>query len=529
MQRPFSALYIKIIFAPLQHYWKCMTNAIKRLAGQTAIYGVSSIVGRLLNYLLVPLYTNYFLTHEFGVITEIYSYVAILIVILTHGMETAFFRFSEQNLNQKNSVFGTSLFSVLTLSGVFVIFTTVFSSDIAALMRYPDHPEYVLWFGIIIGLDAVMSIPFARLRAENRPILFATVKLVGIGVNIALVVFFIVGCPWLVKNAPSYIVSWVQSFYNPEIGVGYVFISNLASSVIIGFMLLPVILRSGFKVSISIWKTMIVYAIPLLIAGLAGVLNEALDKILLKYMLPADIAMSQLGIYGACYRVSVLMVLFTQAFRFAAEPFFFAEYKNENAKALYARVMKVFVVTCLFIFLGIMLYMDIIQYFIGSDFREGLQVVPILLMAHIFLGIYFNLSIWYKLTGQTRFGAYIAVIGAFITIVLNIMLIPVLGYMGSAWAHLFCNFSMTLISWYWGKKYYHVKYDIPRIFLFMVAALVLFWLHGLIPEIHRIVGWIISAFILAVFAFSVWVIDAEARETLKPLLFRISNRFKPLR
>ncbi len=501
-----------------------MTNAIKRLAGQTAIYGVSSIMGRLLNYLLVPIYTNYFLTHEFGVITEIYSYVAILIVILTHGMETAFFRFSGQNMKQKNTIFGTSLMSVFFLAFVFVFFTSTFSQQIAEVMRYPAHPEYVLWFGIIIGLDALMSIPFALLRAENKPVKFAFIKLTGIGVNILLVVFFVVGCPWLLQNGSPVVAKWISSFYDPEIGVGYVFIANLVASSITSLMLLPVIFRVRFGFSLSIWKQMILYALPLLVAGLAGIINEALDKILLKYLLPEDIAMSELGIYGACYRVSVLMILFIQAFRFAAEPFFFAEYKNENAKLLYSRVMKVFVITCLFIFLGIMLYMDIIQYFIGKDFREGLDVVPVLLMAHIFLGIYFNLSIWYKLTGQTRFGAYIAVIGAAITILINVLLIPLLGYHASAWAHLICNISMTVISWYWGRKRYHVSYDIPRISLFMGAALVLYWLHGIIPIIHQVVNWVISAALLGVFAFAVLAIDAEARETIKPLWLKLIGK-----
>ncbi|MFW5687390.1 MAG: lipopolysaccharide biosynthesis protein [Bacteroidota bacterium] len=498
-----------------------MTNAIRRLAGQTAIYGISSIVGRLLNYLLVPVYTNYFLTHEFGVIAVMYSYVAILIVILTHGMETAFFRFSEQQPDNKARIFGTALLSVFAISFVFVLTTTMFSQPIADLLRYPDHPEYVLWFGIIIGLDALMSIPFARLRAENKPIRFAIVKLAGIGVNILLVLFFVVFSPWIIENHDGVLAGLINRVYNPDVGVGYVFISNLVASSITALLLLPVIFRGKFAFSAAVWKPMILYAFPLLIAGLAGILNEALDKILLVYLLPEETAMSMVGIYGACYRVSVLMVLFIQAFRFAAEPFFFAEYKNENAKELYARVMKVFVVTCLFIFLGIMLYMDVIQYFIGKDFREGLDVVPILLMAHIFLGIYFNLSIWYKLTGQTRFGAYIAVIGAGITILFNILLIPLIGYYASAWAHLVCYFCMTLISWYWGQKHFPVSYDIPRIILFIAAALVLYWIHGLIPDLHRVINWLISALMLAAFAVAVLAIDAEARETLRPLLKKI--------
>ncbi len=495
-----------------------MANSIKRLAGQTAIYGLSSIVGRLLNYLLVPVYTNYFLTHEFGVIAEMYSYVAILIVILTHGMETAFFRFAQQEQNRKETIFSTALLSVLILSTVFVIITILFRQNISHMLRYPENPEYIWWFALIIGLDAFSAIPFARLRAENRPLLFAALKLTGIGINIILVLFFVIASPFLMEANYPLLTPFVRSFYNPEVGVGYVFIANLAASSLTAILLVPFTIRYKIHFSSELWKKMIRYALPLLIAGLAGIVNEALDKILLKYLLPQDIAMSHLGIYGASYRVSVLMILFIQAFRFAAEPFFFAEYKNSQSKEIYARVMNVFVITCLFIFMGIMMYMDIIQYFIGKDFRGGLDVVPVLLMAHIFLGIYFNLSIWYKLTGQTHYGAIIAIAGASITVLINVWLIPVIGYYASAWAHLACYFSMVVISWYWGKKHFPVPYNIKKIFLLIISALALYFIHSQIPIFYRPVNWIISAFFLAFFALSVWFIDTETRQTLRPFL-----------
>lgn len=501
-----------------------MANPIKRLAGQTAIYGVSSIVGRLLNYFLVPVYTNYFLREEFGVITELYSYVAILIVILTHGMETAFFRFSEQNPEKRDRVFSTAFMSVFSLSFIFISTIILFKGDIATLLRYPENPEYILWIAIIISLDAIFSIPFARLRAENRPILFAAIKLAGIGLNIVLVLFFIVASPWLIKESLPVLSPLVQWFYNPNLGVGYVFIANLASSTLAALLLLPVVFRHKIHFSIIHWQSMILYSLPLLISGLSGIVNEVIDKILIKYLLPEEIAMAQLGVYGACYRVSVLMVLFIQAFRFAAEPFFFAEYKKENARELYAKVMNVFVITCLFIFLGIMMYMDIIQYFIGADFREGLNIVPILLIAHMFLGIYFNLSVWYKVTGKTRWGAIIAVIGAIITILTNIWLIPILGYTGSAWAHLICYFSMVLISWKLGRKRFPVPYNIGKIALFMLSALTLYFIHNQIPVIYRPLNWIISAIFLSSFALAVWLIDSETREMLQPLVQKFIKR-----
>jgi O-antigen/teichoic acid export membrane protein len=261
-----------------------------------------------------------------------------------------------------------------------------------------------------------------------------------------------------------------------------------------------------------------------MLAGLAGVVNEAIDRILLKYMLPADIAMSHLGIYGACYRVSVLMVLFIQAFRFAAEPFFFSEYEKSKSTVIFARVMKVFVITCLFIFLGIMLYMDIVQYFIGKDYREGLDIVPVLLIAHIFLGIYFNLSIWYKLTGQTQFGAYITIIGAVITIGLNIILIPYFGYHGSAWVHLVSYAAMTAVSWYWGQKHFPVPYDISRIMLFTALALILYFLHTLIPFAFPWISWLVSAIFLLMFAAGVVLIDKEIKTVVVDFAKKLKSR-----
>jgi O-antigen/teichoic acid export membrane protein len=495
-----------------------MSNPIKRLAGQTAIYGVSSIVGRFLNYLLVPVYTNYFLTHEFGVVVEMYSYVVFLIVILTYGMETAFFRFSQTQKDNKDVVFSTSLFSILTTSLLFIIFTSVYSQELANLIRYPESPHYILWFGIIIGLDALVAIPFARLRAENRPFYFAAIKITGIVVNILLVLFFIVFCPWAVKNDFGTITTAVNSFYDPEMGVGYVFISNLVATSVTALLLLPVMMRTRLSFSFPLWRTMLLYALPLMLAGLAGVVNEAIDRLLLKYMLPEEIAMSHLGIYGACYRVSVLMALFIQAFRFAAEPFFFAEYGKSDSKEIYARVMKIFVFTCLFIFLGIMLFMDIVQYFIGSDFRVGLDIVPVLLMAHIFLGVYFNLSIWYKLTGQTQYGAYITMIGAVITVVLNLFLIPRFGYHGAAWVHLVSYATMTLVSFYWGQKHFPVPYDVGRLVFFTLLAMFIYFLHSLIPDFYLPVNWIISALMIASFVVVIVKTDRDVRETLQDLV-----------
>jgi len=491
-------------------------HPIKRLAGQTVIYGMSSIIGRLLNYLLVPLYTHLiFATQEYGVVTLMYSYVAFLLVILTYGMETAFFRFHENHPENRQTVFSTTLFSVLSTSTLFILATTFFRQPIAGLLGFEDHPEYIAWLGIIVGLDALAAIPFARLRAENKPLKFAAIKFVNIGVNIGLNLFFLLLCPWIMEKGPESLRPIIGSIYDPAVGVGYVFISNLIATSVTLLLLLPVMLRSNFGFSGGLLRKMLVYALPLMLAGLAGVVNESLDKILLKYLLPADVAMSQVGIYGACYKISIMMTIFIQAFRFAAEPFFFSQAASKNARELYAQVMKYFVIACLFIFLGIMLFIDIVQHFIGEAYREGLGVVPVLLLANMFLGIYFNLSIWYKLTGQTRFGAWIALIGALITIALNIWWIPLIGYYGSAWATLVCYLFMTFLSFAWGQKYYPIPYELKRIALFIVSALAVYFISLITQGFPAGFKYFSALLLLVGFAFSVLLIDRSLMNQLK--------------
>jgi len=446
-------------------------NPLKRLAGQTAIYGLSNIVGRVINFLLVPLYTRVFYPGEYGVVTEMYVYVAFLLIVLTYGMETALFRFSEEQPERKDHIFSTTLLSVLITSSVFIFLVVVFRRPIADIMRYPDNVEYILLLGSIVGLDALAAIPYARLRAENRPWRFAITRLTGIAVNIVLVLFFLLLCPWLSEHGPRWLMPAIDMIYDPGIGVGYVFIANLVATLVTLLMLTPVMLAATWVFDPLIWRRMLIYALPLLVAGMAGWVNEALDKLLLKYILPEDIAMSQVGIYGAVYKLSIMMTIFIQAFRFAAEPFFFAQASQENARVLFARVMNYFVLACLCIFLGIMLFMDVVKHFIGPHFHEGLAVVPILLLANMFLGIYWNLSIWYKLTSKTTYGAWFAVVGAAITIILNIWWIPRFGYHGSAWATLVCYFSLAALSYLFGQRHYKIPYDIGRIFLLIMAAL----------------------------------------------------------
>jgi len=452
-------------------------NPLKKLAGQTAIYGLPTIVGRLLNYFLVPLYTRVFTTGEYGVVTELYAYVAFLMVILTYGMETAFFRFSKKD-NAAESVYNTSVISLLISSLIFIVFTWVFSSSISSALGYANHTEYIVWFALILGLDALSAVPFARLRELNKARRFAILKSVNIALQIGFNLFFIVLCPWLAKNSgDGFVNNILHLFYNPSVGVGYIFISNLLASAITLLLLLPEIMDIKLHFNKQLWKQMLKYALPIMVWGMAGIINETFDRILLKHLVPAaDNPMAQLGIYGACYKVAILMTLFIQTFKFAAEPFFFSHASRDDARQIYADVMKYFVIVCAFIFLGVMMYIDIIIGFVGKDFRVGAPVIPILLMANLCLGVFYNLSIWYKITDKTMYGAYISVFGAIITLVLNFLLVPIMGYMGAAWATLICYFSIMLVSYLLGQKHYHINYDLKKIGFFTGLAILFYFI-----------------------------------------------------
>lgn len=455
-------------------------DSIKNLAGQTAIYGVSSILGRLLNYMLVPLYSRVFLPEEAAVYVEMYAYVAFFIVILTYGMETAFFRFNEKE-KDNTQVYSTTLIGVFFSTALFLGLAITLASPIANMLRYPTHPEYIIYFALIIGLDAFTSIPFAKLRAQKKAMRFASIKLVNIGVNIGLNLFLLLFVPYAYTNY-----SWGPEFFGAISSgkpiIGHIFVANLAASVIVFLLLTPDFLKIHFQFNVPLWKKMFRYAFPLLILGVAGVANETIDRVLLKYILPVETANYQLGIYGMCFKIAIIMTIFIQAFRYAAEPFFFAMEKEKDSRKVYADVLKYFVILMTFIFLSIMLYMNLVKYFVGENFYSGLIVVPILLYSHIFLGVFYNLSIWYKLSGQTKFGAYISIIGTVITVGLNIILIPKIGYLGSAWANFACYAVMMILSYILGQKYYRVSYDLTRIFIYMALSAGLWYISVLFAE-----------------------------------------------
>ncbi len=485
-----------------------MDAPLKKLASQTAIYGLPTIVGRLLNYFLTPLYTYLFSTTEFGDVTSAYAYVSFLLVFLTYGMETTLFRFSQTEVD-KEKVYTTALVSLFVSSVIFILVTSSFANSISETLKFSGHPEYVIWFAIILGCDALAAIPFARLRLQNKAKRFAWIRSLNIVINIGLNLFFLVFCKSVYEAPVSIFKPFVEMIYNPAIGIGYIFISNLFASVITLLFLSPEMIMIKWKVDTALWKQMMKYGIPLLIAGLAGMANETLDRVLIPHLLPEAIAKSQNGIYGACYKVAILMTIFIQAFRFAAEPFFFNHSKEVDSKKTNALIMKYFVIICSVIFLGTMMNMEWIQYFVGEKFREGLGVVPILLLANLFLGIFINQSIWYKLTGKTSYGAMLTIFGAFITITLNVYWIPRYGYMGSAWATLICYASMMVVSYFWGNKHYPVDYDLKRILGYLGISLTLYFNSIFIKTESIAMNLFLNNLMLLGFMVVVWKLEAK--------------------
>ena len=456
-------------------------NPLKKLASQTAIYGLSSVIGRLLNYLLVPLYTRYFLPAEYGIVTELYAYVAFLVIMLTYGFETAFFNFTKKE-NNKEKVYSTAMFSILISSVIFIILSIIYSNSISEWMGYGIESRYVQYFAVIIGLDAISTISFAKLREEEKAVRFAVIRLLNIFVNIGLNLYFI-----LYKGY----------------GIEYIFIANLISSVITILLLMPEMFVSKLNFDTGLWKKMAIYAFPLLIAGLAGMTNETIDRVLLKKLLPnPEIAASELGLYGAFYKLSIIMTLFIQTFRYAAEPFFFSKHKSNDNKKVYADVMRYFTIIMSVIFLGVTMFYDFVIGFLGEAYHDerGFLVVSILLLANLFLGIFYNLSIWYKLTEKTKYGAYLSIFGAIITLILNFVLIPIIGFVGSAIATLVCYFSMSVASYFIGKRHFPIPYNLKKIGLYIFNMLGIYFFIYFSPEnilfnVLLLVGFVIFVYL----------------------------------
>ena len=486
--------------------------SLKSLVKDTAVYGISSIVGRLLNWLLVPIYTYTFTsTGEYGIVTNLYSYVAVALILLTYGMETGFFRFTNhERWKSPAQVYTTSLITVGFTSLLFAIIISIFSAPIARTLDYGNHPEYIWMMAIAVAADAFTSLPFAYLRYKKRPYRFATVKLIAIGLNIGLNLLFIKVLPWLCGITPE---------------IGYIFLANLICSLVTIIMLMPELRAERYSFNGTLLREMLRYSLPLLILGLAGIMNQTIDKILLPLLeSDHDQAMSELGIYGACYKVAVIMVMFLQAFRFAYEPFVFSKHREagmtlEQKLNDYSRVMTWFVAIGFLIFLGVMEFLPVLRYFISPAYFEGLKVVPVIMLGELFFGIFYNLSIWYKLTDKTIWGSYFSIIGLAITVTLNVILVPRIGYMGCAWAAISCYGMMMILSYVIGQAHFRVPYRLGRLATYAVAALALYGIGELIKVDNNLVNMSTGTLLILVYIALLWRLELRG-VNLKSLLKR---------
>ena len=439
-------------------------SGLKSLAKETAIYGVSSIVGRFLNYLLVPVYTIALPASSggYGVVTNIYAWVALMLVLLTCGMETGFFRFANKGQDDPMRVYSTPLLSASIGSVVFVVLGLLFLEPIAGWLEYGEHPWYIGMMMIVVAMDAIQSIPFAYLRYKKRPIKFAALKLLFIFLNIALNLFYYV----VLKGND----------------VGYAFLFNLVCTSVVMLCMIPELRGFTYVLDRELLKRMLRYSLPLVILGVAGILNQVADKIIFPFVYPDEAeATVQLGIYGAASKIAMIMAMFTQAFRFAYEPFVFGKSKEKDSREMYAQAMKFFIIFTLLAFLAVMFYLDILRHIIGRDYWDGLRVVPIVMAAEIFMGIYFNLSFWYKLIDETRWGAYFSLTGCTILILMNIFLIPKYGYIACAWAG-FTGYGVAmLLSYFVGQKKYPIQYDLKAIGMYVLLAAVLYLAAEYVP------------------------------------------------
>ena len=437
---------------------------LKSLAKETAIYGVSSIVGRFLNYLLVPVYTIALPASSggYGVVTNIYAWVALMLVLLTCGMETGFFRFANKGQDDPMRVYSTTLLSVSFGSVIFVALGLLFLEPIAGWLEYGEHPWYIGMMMIVVAMDAIQSIPFAYLRYKKRPIKFAALKLLFIFLNIALNLFYYV----VLKGND----------------VGYAFLFNLICTSVVMLCMIPELRGFTYVLDRELLKRMLRYSLPLVILGMAGILNQVADKIIFPFVYPDEAeATIQLGIYGAASKIAMIMAMFTQAFRFAYEPFVFGKSKEKDSREMYAQAMKFFIIFTLLAFLAVMFYLDILRHIIGRDYWDGLRVVPIVMAAEIFMGIYFNLSFWYKLIDETRWGAYFSLTGCTILILMNVFLIPKYGYIACAWAG-FTGYGVAmLLSYFVGQKKYPIQYDLKAIGMYVLLAAVLYLAAEYVP------------------------------------------------
>ena len=461
---------------------------LKSLAKDTAIYGLSSIVGRFLNYLLVPLYTHYMPkdSGDYGVSTNVYAYTALILVILTFGMETTLFRFANDEREKPDTVFSTAFATVGMLTAIFLLLLFGFITPISNYLGYANHHEYLLMMGVVVALDALQAIPFSFLRYQKRPIRFAALKLLFIILSIGLnVVYFV---------------------FLGKTDVYYVFFINMLCTGFITLLFIPDLFKIEWRFDASLLRRMFSYSWPILVLGIAGILNQVADKIIFPLVYPDEAdANVQLGIYGSCVKIAMIMAMITQAFRYAYEPIVFAKSKDSDKNEYYAKAMKYFLIFTLLAFLCVVGWMPVLQYIIGADYREGLRVVPIVMVAEIMMGIYFNLSFWYKLIDKTIYGAWFSLAGCIVLFAVNLLFIPRYGYMACAWAGLIAYSVSMLLSYFIGQKYFPVAYPLRDIFTyFAVAALLYVGIHFVSANLPLWASLTVNTFLVLLFvAFTV--------------------------
>lgn len=478
-----------------------MANPIRKLIGHTAIYGLSSMFGRLLNFLLVPLYTALLDPSEYGVVSELYAWVAFLVVFLSFGMETTYFHFLQKDRKQEG-IFNQGLLTLISINLGFLLILLIAHQQIANALLFSEHVEYIILLGLVVVVDAIAALPMAKLRAEEKAKTFAAIQFTSILVNIGLNLFFL-----MVLFDPEH----------SEMGIIYILVANLISSLLKPLFLYKHYKGLRFSWNGSLAKEMVFYGFPLMLAGLAGIINETIDRILLKHLLfdgtasSLEYADTQVGIYSACYKLAMLITIFLQAYRYAAEPLFFSMSKDEDRNMQYRKIMNVFIAALSFMFLVVTLNIDFFKLFIRNEaYYEGLGVVPILLLANIFLGIYINQSIWYKLSGQTRFGAYISIGGASITLILNFILIPKMGYWAAAWVTLLVYGSQMVASYLLSRKHYPIPYNLRKFCLYIVLALILFYIGKLIDFENNTLNYILRNALIVCFLLVAYTMEKSA-------------------
>ncbi len=498
-------------------------SSLKKLAGQTIWYGVSSIAARLINYLLTPYLTFKFSDVEYGEMNIVYSFIPFMGVLMTHGMETAFFRFA--NTKDKQQVYSNTSISLIGATLLFSGLLLLFRQPLAQLLQITNYPQLIAISAAIIALDALTTIAFAKLRQDGRPIKFALTKVGGIFINIISVYFFISICPQLIEKNQS---GLIATYYNPNYKIVYVFIANLLQSIFTFLFLFKSFIGFKWQFNKTLWKEIIFYGLPLIVAGFAGMINETFDRIMLGWWAPVnsvDAAKAEVGIYSACYKLSILITLAVQAFKMGAEPFFFKQSTEANAPKTYARVMKFFVITLTLMFLLVVLYLDVWKHFIRNPkLHVGLKVVPILLWANIFLGIYYNLSVWYKISNKTSAGAIITLIGAAITLAINAIFIPHFSYMACAWATFCCYGSMMIISFIWGQKTYRIPYAWRKLVAYMVIVMAIYGIHLTIIHFSKntLLNYTLATLFIVLYCW--FILQVEKKEFKKlPILGKYFN------